>query len=413
MPRLPSLNETRTLFSMTLSRFPVYRAGRTLINRVRGPRWESQILAHRNRIRVLAQQRGLAYQQTQASARIRQRVAPKKITPKAQGQLRIYTAFNTGGWVGESLSASLNRFGAVRHFEFASPAPNDLYAWFRQHRAAMNQRLYQDVADWHAQAPVAIFLTYGSGYQLDVQTIHAINRLGIATLNLGLDDMSGLAKWQIDGIAADVAGIATAFDVCYTSTLAACEEYLLLDANPYYLPVGGEPTLYRRLDLPRDIPIAFFGFRHDIRAALVNALNDRGLSVQAFGKGWDSGYLSAEKIVELINRTEIVLGHGHHASWGNSAEVRVTCLKGRDFEIPMCGALYLTTFDPELQLWFDIGKEIVCYRTIDDLYDTVRFLLNHPTRMAEIRQAAWERCHQQHTWEQRWQEIFRVLGILA
>ena len=79
----------------------------------------------------------------------------------------------------------------------------------------------------------------------------------------------------------------------------------------------------------------------------------------------------------------------------------------------MCGALYVTTFDPELQFWFNIGEEVLCYRTTDDLYDTIHYLMGNPQRMGEIREAAWRRAHREHTWQRRFEQLFEVMGLIA
>jgi len=416
MPDLSSrINEIRYRLSGTLSHLPLYTHTRAYYNRLRGSLWERNVLQLRNQVRTAARQKGLRYSASEVTKQILQRTLAKKLTPKPAGQLRIFTAYDSKGWVGDNIQPTLAKLGTVIHFELDNPfaQQGNPYTWFRTQRQTMNARLLQTLTEHHTTQPIDVFFGYVSGLSLTPETIIAINNLGIATLNMSLDDMSGLAnKMRVDGFDAGIASIAPYFDMSYTSTLAACEEYLLLDARPYYLSMGANPNVYRRLNLKRDIPIAFFGQRHGIRAALVNDLARKGLTVQTFGTGWQSDYLPIEKIIELINRTEIVLGHGHHASWGDSSTVRVTCLKGRDFEIPMCGALYLTTFDPELQLHFDIGKEIVCYRTVDDLYDTITYLLSNPDKMGAIREAGWQRAHAQHTWQHHFEEFFHVLGVL-
>jgi len=407
----PSINELRFRLSQYTSRLPIYASARNAINRVRSPLWEEHVLRHRNRICALAHVRGLQYAPAQAAASIRACTQRKGIQPCEKSSLRIYTAYDSRDWTAESLPPAFASLGETRHFEVDVDYRNP-YAWFRTRRAGMNQQLLADLSNWHREHPIDVFFYYGGGFQLQLSIIEAINNLGIATLIMSLDDMSGLAKGSIDGCEIGVAAIAPYFDMCYTSTLAACEEYLLIGANSYYLPMAANPERYRRLALPRDIPVAFFGQRHGARAALVNELRQKGIQVSTFGPGWESGRIGIEKLVELVNRSEIVLGHGHHSPFAQTSSVRVTCLKARDCEIPMCGALYMTTFDPELQLWFSIGEEIICYRTVDDLYNTIRYFLNTPEKAEAIRQAAWRRAHQNHTWQKRFEEIFNVMGLL-
>ena len=134
----------------------------------------------------------------------------------------------------------------MRHFEVTADFGNK-YTWFRTQRAALNRSLLDDLTQWHQQQPIDLFFFYGGGFQLQTSTVEAINKLGIATLLMSLDDTSGLAQGSIDSTEIGVNGIAPLFDLCYTSTLAACEEYMLLGATPYYLPAGANPERYRRL----------------------------------------------------------------------------------------------------------------------------------------------------------------------
>ena len=65
-----------------------------------------------------------------------------------------------------------------------------------------------------------------------------------------------------------------------------------------------------------------------------------------------------------------------------------------------------------MQRCYAVGDEIVCYRTVDDLYDTIEYLLNQPRRMQEIRDAGWRRAQRDHTWERRIEQVFRIMGVL-
>jgi Glycosyl transferases group 1 len=408
----PSINELRFTLSQYTSRLPIYESARNAINHVRSPLWEERVLRHRNRIRALAHARNLHYSPDQAVASIQARAQRKNITPRVKGRLQIYTAYDSRDWTGENLPSAFASLGETHHFEIDADHRNQ-YAWFRTQRAALNQRLLDDLTQWHHQRPIDVFFIYGGGFQLQISTLEAINQLGIATLLMSLDDMSGLAKGTIDGTELGVKGVAPFFDLCYTSTLAACEEYLLDGATPYYLPMAANPECYRRLTLPRDIPVAFFGQRYGVRASLLAELRQKGIAAQGFGPGWESGRIGIEQLVTLINRSQIVLGNGQHSTFTQTSSARITCLKARDCEIPMCGALYITTFDPELQWWFAIGDEVLCYRTVDDLHDTIRYLLANPQRMEAIREAAWQRAHHEHTWQQRFEQLFDVMGLIV
>jgi spore maturation protein CgeB len=85
---------------------------------------------------------------------------------------------------------------------------------------------------------------------------------------------------------------------------------------------------------------------------------------------------------------------------------------GRDFEIPMSGGLYLTEYHPELERVYKPGKEIETYRNFSELFAKIKYLLSNPKLAAKIRQAGFKRVRREHTWETRFERIFKVMGLI-
>lgn len=88
------------------------------------------------------------------------------------------------------------------------------------------------------------------------------------------------------------------------------------------------------------------------------------------------------------------------------------CLKGRDFEIPMSGGLYLTQDNPELSLVYKIGEEIVTYKDEKDCAEKIKWLLADHKKADSIRKAAREKALKEHTWSKRFEQIFVLSGIM-
>ena len=108
-----------------------------------------------------------------------------------------------------------------------------------------------------------------------------------------------------------------------------------------------------------------------------------------------------------MSRARLVLGMG-----GVGHTDKVKHLKGRDFEVPMCGAAYLTSFNPELADFFTVGSEILCYGSPQECADVARWGLARPARLIGIGAAARRRCTE-HTWDRRLEQMLRLLGWLA
>jgi spore maturation protein CgeB len=110
------------------------------------------------------------------------------------------------------------------------------------------------------------------------------------------------------------------------------------------------------------------------------------------------------EMIELYSRAKVVLGVG-----GVGFTESIKHLKGRDFEVPMSGALYLTSFNPELADHFVIGKEILCYASWLDCAEVIRWVLEFPEWAEDVRRAGRRRCLADHTWDTRIDQMLTKL----
>lgn len=85
----------------------------------------------------------------------------------------------------------------------------------------------------------------------------------------------------------------------------------------------------------------------------------------------------------------------------------------RTFEIPMCGGLQFTSYNPEIAEYFDEGREIVLYRSPEEMLDKARYYLDprHDAEVARMKAAARRRAEADHTWLSRFNRIFQTLGL--
>jgi len=85
-------------------------------------------------------------------------------------------------------------------------------------------------------------------------------------------------------------------------------------------------------------------------------------------------------------------------------------LKLRDFEAPLSGSLYLTHDNPDLYELYEVGKEIVTYRTAEDCADKVAYYLAHPEEAHAIARAGMKRALRDHTFDTRFKQLLGILG---
>ena len=85
----------------------------------------------------------------------------------------------------------------------------------------------------------------------------------------------------------------------------------------------------------------------------------------------------------------------------------------RTFEIPMCGGLQLVSYTDELANYFDDGKEIVFYSSKDEYIDKAKFYLDDSRKdlRLKMKKAARLRAEREHTWSNRFREVFSRLNL--
>ena len=136
----------------------------------------------------------------------------------------------------------------------------------------------------------------------------------------------------------------------------ALEKYVVEGATPIYLPEGANPAVHRPYDENKVYDVSFVGQCYGNRPETIARLREAGVRVETFGPGWPNGPLTMEEMVRTWSRSRINLGFG-----GVLGHKETYCLKGRDFEVPMSGGLYLTEHHEELIPFYDVGREIVTY----------------------------------------------------
>ena len=340
---------------------------------------------------------------------IRKAIASKfpQLAPKTKGNLDIIAIYHHYNWENESLKSSLEKFGQVRHYDWFEQFNHQRKDWRKSIKAKMNKNLVSQVRQWIQNGSTDVIFTYLSGELISPETMRKLSSFGVPMINLALNDKESFIGKIRNGQATGMRDICRCFDLCWTSTADALEKYCVEGALPVYLPEGANPEIHKPYDVERLIDVSFVGQCYGNRPALIQLLKDHGIHVEAFGYGWPNGPLSTEDMVRMYSKSKINLGFG-----GVAGHKDTYCLKGRDFEIPMSGGLYLTEYSPELEGVFEIGKEMLTYRTFDELVKKIQYLLDHPDKAEAIRKAGYRRAVSEHTWEMRFEKMFTLMGLI-
>jgi len=259
---------------------------------------------------------------------------------------------------------------------------------------------------WNGDDPDMIFL-YARGGLLSEECFSIIRkRWSCPLLGMNLDDKTSFLPYKIFSFPWDnYQHWAKYFDIILSSSKIVSEWYKNMGACSLYtpqglhIPVGLEAP--SRFDFK--YPISFMGTKKLDRSIVIEKLEKEGIPITLFGRGWNNSAWAADT-TSLYRDTQMNLGLG-------LATPNISSLKGRDFECPGIGACYLTTFNWELTEFWDIGKEILCYRNTEELLELYSWYKNRPRECLLIAQAAWHRSLNDHTWELRFRQIFKNIGF--
>jgi spore maturation protein CgeB len=239
------------------------------------------------------------------------------------------------------------------------------------------------------------------GLSMDWRTLSKIKQNGIAVINIAMDDRQAFKGRRLaDGTWSGTLGLAPYLTLACTDAPECVSWYEAEGCNAVYFPESSDPELFKPMPVSKIFDVCFVGANYGIRAKMVHALEQAGITVQAYGKGWKNGRIPTEKVPELFAASKIILGCGTIAYADD-----FFALKLRDFDAPMSGSLYLTHDNPDLRALFDVRREIVTFSDINDMVAKVRYYLIHDEERERIASAGRLRAAEDHTWVQRFRHV--------
>lgn len=119
----------------------------------------------------------------------------------------------------------------------------------------------------------------------------------------------------------------------------------------------------------------------------------------------------ARDVSETFSKYEVVLNFSNVWADGRSGSRLIPHVRLRDFEAPMSRACYLTGHTEEIAEFYELEKEIITYRSREEFVDKTRYYLNNPEDAERVREAGYQRALRDHTWTNRFKELFAAVGL--
>jgi hypothetical protein len=116
--------------------------------------------------------------------------------------------------------------------------------------------------------------------------------------------------------------------------------------------------------------------------------------------------LGDEELARFLSRCRVVLGLNEGRDLGGRYR---SYLKLRDIEFPGYGSCYLTQHNDDVEHAFEIGREVLTFRSAREAASLVRHSARHPQYARTMGVAARRRVMAEHSWSARLAELARAL----
>ncbi len=258
--------------------------------------------------------------------------------------------------------------------------------------------------------PDLIFFSLFSN-QFEIETLEYLKSKYV-TINWFGDD-----QWRFDEFSSKYA---KHFSYCVTTDQYAIPKYKQLGQNNV---IYSQWAAIQTHQVPKfegyQYDVVFVGAFHPYRKWLVDCLIKANIDVQAFGNGWPNGPVSAEKMNKLFISSKINLNIGNSTSFDSRyllsgirpfinslrSPKNTSQIKARNFEIPFFNGFQLTDYAPSIENYFDLGKEVVCYKDVDEVIMLVKYYLENEIERESIKDAGHKRAFKEHGYINRLKDI--------
>lgn len=306
------------------------------------------------------------------------------------------------------------------------------------HRLGREKAAERLIEKVYEEKPALVFYDEGELNRKDLKDLkNAAEKTGAKTLFLACDD-----NWAFDTSSKHLAPY---FHWIATIDSRSPAKYQKLGfKNIIHSQCGCNHFDFKPKNLPKVYDVTFVGQPHGQRRKKIEKLRKAGIDVKCWGFGWPAGVAPFEEMLRIFSQSKINLNFAECSGtfFKRAASVflkrrgerdRAIVLdhpknfpdnlksffgsfrpqiKGRNFEIPACQGFLLTEYADNLKDYYQVGEEIVCFDGIEDCVEKIKYYLSHDREREEIAQAGYERTLREHTYEKRFNEIFKTMGLI-
>jgi len=240
------------------------------------------------------------------------------------------------------------------------------------------------------------YITYRD--EISDKTLKKLNRKGYKVVGWFSDD-----NWRFDDYSKFVARNLFCSITTYNK---AFTKYKLNNLNVIKSQWAANPNYYYPVFTTDNYNVTFVGNNYYPREKLIEYLRRNNIPIEVFGRSWGN-FVSFEKLISIYSNSKINLNFS-----ASSVDPEIKQIKGRIFEVTMCGGFLLTDYVDELETYFELDKEIVCYKDKEELINKIKYYLKNEKERTKIAINGYHKSLKQHTWTNRFNNIFKKLVTL-
>lgn len=324
---------------------------------------------------------------------------------------KVFAILRLNNWE-EVLLKELSLFGQVTHFSWSFG--DDFFESSRDWKKSFeenNRKLEAEFSDFYDPSANILVFVYASDFALSKEQLLRLKRSNVFIVHFCWDDLLCFSS-TVKGQPVGVKKISKAADLCltlspeaipfYTWNSAPClfwDSKPTTETRPASLSIGSRSS---------DFYVLFVGSRYGWREQFIESIRAHGISVRCYGKGWENPPLSQSDMEEAIRKAPLTLG------FSNVGYTRsVTCIKGRDFEVPLWGGLYLTQKSAGIERYYKPNEEVLTYTSLVDCVVQIQRVSRDPALANRIRSAGFLRAGRTASWRSRFEFLQETIQGVA
>ena len=257
-----------------------------------------------------------------------------------------------------------------------------------------------------------IVFIYSSDFIINQETIAFMKRKNVMVISFCWDDLL-YYKGKVNGQLVGINLLSRMVDWNLTLSPEAIPRYNFHHSACFFwqgMPITSSvsESLPGNASSDLEFYVLFIGSKYGWRANFLESLQKKGIQIRCFGSGWENGTLDKQQMELEIRKAPITIGFA-----GVGYTQSITTIKGRDFEVPILGGLYLTQYSAGLEKIYDIDREVLCYTNLEDCFKKICAVRDNEVWADSIRLAGYKKAIKTCSWSSRIKYLQYLINLTA